>query len=189
MQVFNIHEGQSIPIMIDQIDTDQLLPKEYLKSIKKSGFEDALFYDWRYLEEGVDNPGFILNASDYKEASILITGENFGCGSSREHAVWAVRDYGFKVIIAGSYSEIFYMNALKNGILLIILDQQARTFLAGLSSNHKIVVDLPRQQVRVDGKTFFFDIAPDWKYKLLNGLDDIDLALQYENLITEYEDR
>ena len=119
MEKFTIYKGTSVPVMNDNIDTDQIIPKQFLKAIDKKGFGKNLFYEWRYLKDYDENPDFILNAPKYKKASLLISGDNFGSGSSREHAAWALSDYGFRAIIAGSYSDIFYNNALKNGLLPI----------------------------------------------------------------------
>lgn len=187
MEKFTIHTGQSVPLMNDNIDTDQLIPKTYLKRVEKSGFGEFLFDDWRYLADRSLNPDFILNHPDYQQATILVAGDNFGSGSSREHAAWALMDYGFKAVIAGSFSDIFYMNATKNGLLPIVLDQNAREKIAHLPSNHQLTIDLAAQTVSVGEDTYQFDIDETWKYKLLNGLDEIGITLQSADEITAYE--
>ena len=187
MEKFTIHTGQSVPLMNDNIDTDQLIPKTYLKRVEKSGFGEFLFDDWRYLAARSLNPDFILNHPDYQQATILVAGDNFGSGSSREHAAWALMDYGFKAVIAGSFSDIFYMNATKNGLLPIVLDQNAREKIAHLPSTHQLTIDLAAQTVSVGEDTYHFDIDETWKYKLLNGLDEIGITLQSADEITAYE--
>lgn len=187
MEKFTIHIGQSVPLMNDNIDTDQLIPKTYLKRVEKSGFGEFLFDDWRYLADRSLNPDFILNHPDYQQATILVAGDNFGSGSSREHAAWALMDYGFKAVIAGSFSDIFYMNATKNDLLPIVLDQNAREKIAHLPSNHQLTIDLAAQTVSVGEDTYHFDIDETWKYKLLNGLDEIGITLQSADEITAYE--
>ncbi|WP_440857792.1 3-isopropylmalate dehydratase small subunit [Staphylococcus shinii] len=178
------YTGKVVPLFHDNIDTDQIIPKVHLKRISKSGFGPFAFDEWRYLDDGSDNPDFNPNKPEYKDATILITGENFGCGSSREHAAWALKDYGFDIIIAGSYSDIFYMNCTKNAMLPIVLDEHVRKYLAQAG---EITVDLPNQTVSTLDKSFDFEIDETWKNKLVNGLDDIALTLQYEDAIKSYE--
>ncbi|MCE4995394.1 3-isopropylmalate dehydratase small subunit [Staphylococcus xylosus] len=178
------YTGKVVPLFHDNIDTDQIIPKVHLKRISKSGFGPFAFDEWRYLDDGSDNPDFNPNKPEYKGASILITGENFGCGSSREHAAWALKDYGFDIIIAGSYSDIFYMNCTKNAMLPIVLDENVRKHLAQAG---EITVDLPNQTVSTLDRSFDFEIDETWKNKLVNGLDDIALTLQYEDEIKDYE--
>lgn len=178
------YTGKVVPLFHDNIDTDQIIPKVHLKRISKSGFGPFAFDEWRYLDDGSDNPEFNPNKPEYKGASILITGENFGCGSSREHAAWAIKDYGFDIIIAGSYSDIFYMNCTKNAMLPIVLDENVRKHLAQAG---EITVDLPNQTVSTSDRSFDFEIDETWKNKLVNGLDDIALTLQYEDAIKDYE--
>ncbi|AID42278.1 3-isopropylmalate dehydratase small subunit [Staphylococcus xylosus] len=178
------YTGKVVPLFHDNIDTDQIIPKVHLKRISKSGFGPFAFDEWRYLDDGSDNPDFNPNKPEYKGASILITGENFGCGSSREHAAWALKDYGFDIIIAGSYSDIFYMNCTKNAMLPIVLDENVRKHLAQAG---EITVDLPNQTVSTLDRSFDFEIDETWKNKLVNGLDDIALTLQYEDAIKDYE--
>ncbi|QLK86475.1 3-isopropylmalate dehydratase small subunit [Staphylococcus sp. 17KM0847] len=176
--------GKVVSLFHDNIDTDQIIPKVHLKRISKLGFGPFLFDEWRYLEDGTDNPDFPLNHPSAQGASILVTGENFGCGSSREHAAWALKDYGFQVIIAGSFSDIFYMNCTKNALLPIQLDRKIREHLA---TQTEITIHLPEQQIQTSTHTFPFHIDETWKHKLINGLDDIALTLQYESKITAYE--
>lgn len=178
------YTGKVVTLFHNNIDTDQIIPKVHLKRISKLGFGPFLFDEWRYLEDGSDNPDFALNQPEAKGATILITGENFGCGSSREHAAWALKDYGFQVIIAGSFSDIFYMNCTKNALLPIALDQATRERLA---QETELTIDLPNQQIKTAHESFSFDIDETWKHKLVNGLDDIAITLQYESAITEYE--
>lgn len=178
------YTSKVVPLFHDNIDTDQIIPKVHLKRISKSGFGPFAFDEWRYLDDGSDNPDFNPNKPEYKDATILITGENFGCGSSREHAAWALKDYGFDIIIAGSYSDIFYMNCTKNAMLPIVLDENVRKHLAQAG---EITVDLPNQTVSTLDRSFDFEIDETWKNKLVNGLDDIALTLQYEDAIKDYE--
>ena len=182
------------------VDTDAIIPKQFLKSIKRSGFGPNLFDEWRYLdhgEPGMDNskrqinPDFVLNQPRYKGAQILLARENFGCGSSREHAPWALLDYGFRVIIAPSYADIFYNNCFKNGILPIVLDAQIVDELfraVAANEGYQLTVDLQQQQViRPDGSAISFAVDEFRKHCLLNGLDDIGLTLQHVDDIKAYE--
>ncbi len=187
MEAIKIHQGQTVPLMNDNIDTDQIIPKSFLKRIEKTGFGKHLFDEWRFLADGSDNPAFILNQADRQKATILVTGDNFGCGSSREHAAWAIMDYRFRVVIAGSYSDIFYMNAIKNGLLPIVLPAEAREKLAAIAASEDIIIDLPAQEVQASVGTYYFEIDPMWKNKLINGLDDIAVTLADEPRITAYE--
>ncbi|KSU17558.1 3-isopropylmalate dehydratase small subunit [Lactococcus lactis] len=189
MEKFTIYKGTSVPVMNDNIDTDQIIPKQFLKAIDKKGFGKNLFYEWRYLKDYDENPDFILNAPKYKKASLLISGDNFGSGSSREHAAWALSDYGFRAIIAGSYSDIFYNNALKNGLLPIKQPREVLNQLTKLSSQEEITIDLPHQLIITSLGDFHFEIDPIWKDKLINGLDDIGITLQYEEAISAYEQK
>lgn len=187
MESFKKHTGIAVPLMNDNIDTDQIIPKGYLKRIEKTGFGKYLFDDWRYLEDRTPNPDFILNDPQYQQASILISGDNFGSGSSREHAAWALLDYGFKVIIAGSFSDIFYMNAIKNGLLPIRLAESDRKELVEESNDTTITVDLVNQIVMSSNKEYPFEIDATWKHKLVNGLDDIAITLDYKEQIEAFE--
>ena len=188
MKPFTKYGGTIVPIMNNNIDTDQLIPKQYLKSIEKTGFGDYVFDEWRYNEDGTDNMDFNLNKPEYKNGTILITGENFGCGSSREHAAWALQDYGFHVIVAGGYSGIFYMNWLNNGHLPITLPESDRLELAALPGDAKVVVDLENNKLTAGGKDYHFELEEAWKQRLLKGLDSIGLTLQNEDKIREYEE-
>ncbi|HEM4882839.1 TPA: 3-isopropylmalate dehydratase small subunit [Streptococcus suis] len=188
MHQFTTWTGTTVPLMNDNIDTDQLLPKQFLKLIDKKGFGKYLLYAWRYLDDNyTDNSDFILNQPEYQGASILISGDNFGAGSSREHAAWALADYGFKVIIAGSFGDIHYNNDLNNDILPIVQPREVREKLAALASTDEVTVDLYQQKIISPVGEFDFEIDADWKHKLLNGLDDIGITLQYQDLIEEYE--
>ena len=189
MKPFTKYEGTIVPIMNDSIDTDQLIPKQYLKSIEKTGFGDYVFDEWRYNEDGTDNMEFNLNKPEYKNGTILITGDNFGCGSSREHAAWALQDYGFHVIVAGGYSGIFYMNWLNNGHLPITLPLEQRLELAALLGDEKVVVDLENSKLIANGKEYAFELEEAWRQRLLKGLDTIGLTLQHEDKIKEYEEK
>lgn len=189
MDAFTVHVGTTVPLMNDNIDTDQIIPKSFLKRIEKTGFGEFLFDEWRYLPDRSPNPEFTLNEDQYQGATVLISGDNFGSGSSREHAAWALKDYGFVAVIAGSYSDIFYMNATKNGLLPIVLPLEVRQQIAQLSAAEAITIDLPNQTVTTSFGAFPFEIDETWKNKLVNGLDDIDLTLKHEAQITAYEEK
>ena len=174
--------------MNDNIDTDQILPKQFLKWIDKKGFGKYLMYAWRYLDDKyTEDPDFVFNLPEYRKASILISGDNFGAGSSREHAAWALADYGFKVVIAGSFGDIHYNNELNNGMLPIVQPREVREKLAQLKPTDQVTVDLEQQKIISPVGEFTFEIDSEWKHKLLNGLDDIGITLQYEDLIAAYE--
>ncbi|MFZ2609389.1 MAG: 3-isopropylmalate dehydratase small subunit [Lactococcus raffinolactis] len=188
MEKFTVYKGTTVPLMNDNIDTDQIIPKQFLKATDKTGFGKNMFFEWRYLSDGeAENPDFILNHPEYRQATILISGDNFGSGSSREHAAWAIKDYGFRAVIAGSFSDIHYNNELKNGILPIVQPLETREILAALSPDETIEIDLPHQVIKTSKGDFTFEIDAEWKRKLFNGLDDIGITLQYEDLITAYE--
>ena len=188
MEKFTVYKGTTVPLMNDNIDTDQIIPKQFLKATDKTGFGKNMFFEWRYLSDGeAENPDFILNHPEYRQATILISGDNFGSGSSREHAAWAIKDYGFRAVIAGSFSDIHYNNELKNGILPIVQPLETREILAALSPDETIEIDLPHQVTKTSKGDFTFEIDAEWKRKLVNGLDDIGITLQYEDLITAYE--
>ena len=167
------------------VDTDQIIPKQFLKLVQKTGFGKFLFYNWRFDENKKPISNFILNDPKYQESKILVAGDNFGCGSSREHAVWALQDYGFSVIIAPSFADIFYSNCFKNGILPITLDEKKIEELQ--KSTSKVTVDLENQIITYDSNTIPFEIDSFKKKILLEGLDDIALTLQYEDKISEFE--
>ena len=178
---------KSIITPLDQVnvDTDQIVPKQFLKLVHKSGFGKFLFYNWRYDENEKIKPDFVLNDSKYNNSKILVTGDNFGCGSSREHAIWALLDYGFSVIIAPSFADIFFSNCFKNGFLPISLDQK---IVEKLQQELDIIeVDLETQTIKTSSEEISFKIDPYKKKILLEGLDDIAQTLQFENKISEFE--
>ncbi|MCV0411203.1 3-isopropylmalate dehydratase small subunit [Nitrosopumilus sp.] len=177
----------SIVTPLDKInvDTDQIVPKQFLKLVQKSGFGKFLFFNWRYDENGNKKSDFVLNELKYDGSKILVTGDNFGCGSSREHAVWALKDYGFSVIIAPSFADIFFSNCFKNGILPISLDEKTVDSLQ--NEKDPISVDLKNQTIKTSSQEIHFDIDSHLKKILLEGLDDIAQTFQYEDKITEFE--
>ena len=185
-QKFNVITSTCIPLPLENVDTDQIIPARFLKATDKEGFGDNLFRDWRYNKDGSLKKDFVLNDSRYSGV-ILVAGKNFGSGSSREHAAWAIKDYGFRAVIAGSFSDIHYNNELKNGILPIVQPLETREILAALSPDETIEIDLPHQVIKTSKGDFTFEIDAEWKRKLVNGLDDIGITLQYEDLITAYE--
>jgi len=191
MEPFSTHTGLVAPLDRVNVDTDQMVPKQFLKALTRDGFGRTLFYDWRYLPGEKLNPEFVLNFPRYKGASVLLTRANFGCGSSREHAPWAVKDYGFRVIIAPSYADIFYNNCFKNGILPVTLsDAQVDELFrrAEGEEGYTLTADLPNQVVTdTHGLRYSFEIVPARKEVLLKGLDDIGTSLQHEAAITAYE--
>lgn len=189
MEAFTVYQGKTVAFMMDNIDTDQIIPKTYLKRIEKTGFGEFLFDDWRYLRDRSLNPEFVLNEPQHKEATILVSGDNFGSGSSREHAAWALMDYGFKAIIAESYSDIFYMNAVKNGLLPIRLKKEEVQAVSECSAEEAIEIDLVNQAVRTEQGTYKFEIESIWKHRLVNGLDEIGETLLEEEKITAYEQK
>ena len=173
------------PLDKANVDTDQIIPKQFLKLITKSGFGKFLFYDWRFNHDGHPKDDFVLNDSKYKNSQILVTNENFGCGSSREHAVWALKDFGFSVIIAPSFADIFYSNCFKNGILPIILDIN---HVERLMQTQKIIqLDLNSQKITIGDEVINFEIDSHRKVRLLEGLDDIDLTLKENTNIENFE--
>ena len=191
MEAFTVHTGNALPFDYINVDTDQIIPKQFLKRIERSGFGEFLFFDWRYNDDESINTDFILNQECYSTASILVAGANFGCGSSREHAPWALLDYGFKVIIAPSFADIFKNNCYKNGILPVVLDVEVVEVLMReieASESYQLTVNLENQQVETpNDQTYGFDIGDFEKYCLLNGLDEIGWTLQFESLISQYE--
>ncbi len=200
MEKFTKHTGIVAPLDRPNVDTDAIIPKQYLKSIKRSGFGPNAFDDWRYLdpgEPGMDNatrrinPDFVLNQSPYDQATILLARENFGCGSSREHAVWALDDFGFRSVIAPSFADIFYNNSFKNGLLPIVLDAEIVDELfkrVNAKKGYQLSIDLEAQKVITEeGDEFAFEVDGFRKYCLLNGLDDIGLTLQHADEIRAYE--
>ena len=167
------------------VDTDQIIPKQFLKSITKSGFGRFLFYDWRFDHDGKPKDDFVLNNSRYENSQILVTNENFGCGSSREHAVWALKDFGFNVIISPSFADIFYSNCFKNGVLPIILDIEKIHKL--LQFEDKVELDLDSQKITLLDESINFEIDSHRKIRLLKGLDEIDLTLKEDEKIEKFE--
>jgi len=174
------------------VDTDQIIPKQFLKRIERTGYGQFLFYDWRLNEDGSPKPDFELNAPQFKGASILLTRDNFGCGSSREHAPWALLDYGFRSILAPSFADIFYNNCFKNGMLPVRLPQDQISELfewVGANSGAQLTVDLESQTLSGDSMEYPFEVDPFRRNCLLKGLNDIDLTLKYEEQIQEYESK
>ena len=202
MEKFTVHKGLVIPLDRSNVDTDAIIPKQYLKSISKTGFGPTLFDDWRYVkagEPGMDHSkreikeDFVLNQARYQGGSILLARENFGCGSSREHAVWALADYGIRAVIAPSYADIFFNNSFKNGLLpLVLSEDDVDSLFKAVEANegYELTVDLEKQQVVTpDGQSFDFGVDEFRKYCLLNGLDDIALTLQHADDIRAYEEK
>ena len=193
MLAFTQHTGIVVPMDRSDVDTDQLVPKQFLKRVERTGFGKYLFFDWRYQEDGSDQPDFELNKPEYKKASILLARRNFGCGSSREHAPWAIADYGFRVVIASSFADIFYNNSLKNGILLVkFSEEQIDKLFQAEKANRpmQLAVDLATCTVSgPGGLSLKFEIDPFRRECLLKGLDDIALTLRHEKEIAAYESR
>ncbi len=193
MQKFTKHTGKPVPMLQSNIDTDQILPKQFLTRIDKSDYGDCLFYDWRFDADSKPNHEFVLNKPAYKDASILIAGKNFGGGSSREHAPWALQDYGFRVLLAASFADIFYNNCFKIGLLPIVLDEKIIARLAERAEtfdDYLITADLQNLEI-YDNRDFktIFQIDEFRRELLLEGLDEIGLTLRYESEIGEYEKR
>jgi 3-isopropylmalate/(R)-2-methylmalate dehydratase small subunit len=191
MNPFTQHAGLVVPMDRSDVDTDQIIPKQFLKRIERTGFGQFLFFDWRFLDDGSEDPEFELNRPDYRGATVLLARRNFGCGSSREHAPWALEDYGFRVLIAPSFADIFYNNCFKNGILPIKLDEAAVEDLfqrAEQRPGYQLSVDLESQSITdAYGLSLGFDVDPFRRHCLLNGLDDIALTLEHKDKITAYE--
>ncbi len=190
MQPFTKHTGLVAAMDRPNVDTDQIIPKQFLKRIERTGFGQFLFFDWRFNEDGSDKPGFELNQPEVRGASILLARVNFGCGSSREHAPWALDDFGFRVLIAPSFADIFYNNCFKNGILPIRLDESTvdDLFRRAATPGYKMTVDLETCTIADDqGLGLTFEVDPFRKHCLMNALDDIGLTLEHEDKIAEYE--
>ncbi|EMT46380.1 MULTISPECIES: 3-isopropylmalate dehydratase small subunit [Anoxybacillus] len=190
MEPFVVHKGKVAGLDRANVDTDQIIPKQFLKRIERTGFGKFLFYDWRYLPDGTPNPQFELNRPENEGATILVANENFGCGSSREHAPWALADYGFRAVIAPSFADIFYNNCLKNSLLPIKLSKEDVAYLLKQAqrSDYELTISLEQQVVFDDeGFTSAFDIDPYRKQLLLKGWDEIDLTFVYEPHIVAYE--
>jgi len=193
MEPFRVHTGIVVPLDRVDVDTDQIIPKQFLKRIERTGFGQFLFYDWRFYPDGSLNTEFVLNEPRYKGASVLVAGRNFGCGSSREHAPWALGQYGFRAVIATSFADIFFNNCAQNGILLVRLPEERISELlrrAQQNSGYRLTVDLEKCEVR-DEQGFLekFSVDPFRRRCLLEGLDDIGLTLQHEAKIAAFEKR
>ena len=191
MQKFETLTGVAAPLNIVNIDTDMIIPKQFLKTIKRTGLGKSLFFEMRYTQDGQEIPDFVLNQPAYRKAEIIVAGDNFGCGSSREHAPWALLDFGIRCVISTSFADIFFNNCFKNGILPIVLPQEQVDILmadAKKGANARVTVDLPSQTVTTsDGQTFSFEVDPHRKHCLLNGLDDIGLTLEKAAAIDSFE--
>jgi len=197
MEPFTTHTGIAVPLDRPNVDTDQIIPKQFLKRIERTGFGEFLFYDWRFLQpttnhqQLITNSDFELNQPRYADASVLLAGRNFGCGSSREHAVWALHDYGIRAIIAPSFADIFHNNALGNGLLPVTLPEEKVEEIVRRTrqrEGYRVTVDLEQCEVRDDsGFRVSFSLDPFHRYRLLHGLDDIGLTLQHEDAIERYE--
>ena len=188
MQPFTKHTGLVAPLDRANVDTDQIIPKQFLKRIERTGFGEFLFYDWRYLADGSLNPSFVLNEPRYRGASILVADKNFGCGSSREHAPWALGEFGFRVIVAPSFADIFANNCFKNGLLPIAVPVDEMMRRAREVEGYELTVDLERQMITDEnGLAVGFEVGSFQRYCLLEGLDDIGLTLRHESAISAYE--
>jgi len=191
MEAFKEHKGIAAPLNRSNVDTDQIIPKQFLKRIERTGFGEFLFFHWRFDDDGNLRDDFVLNQPKYENATVLLAGDNFGCGSSREHAPWALEDYGFKVIIAPDFADIFYNNSLKNGILVIKMnEEQVQQWMKKAEDGLTLDVDLENQKITdADGTVVSFDIPAYHKEKLLNGWDDIALTLLEEDAIQAFEEK
>ena len=189
MDSFKEIKSKLIPLDMINVDTDQIIPKQFLKLIQKTGYGDFLFYDWRFDHSGNPNKQFVLNDPKYKERQVLLTRDNFGCGSSREHAVWALFDYGIRVIIASSFADIFYNNCFKKGLLAIFLSKNEIEYLFNLvdEKDATVEVSLQNQTVSLSGKTINFDLDSTRKKMLLEGMDEIGFTLRFKDRILNYE--
>ena len=192
MQPFTRLDAKIAPLPLANIDTDQIIPKQFLKSIARTGFDQGLFYDWRISADGTPNEDFVLNQPAYKGAGVLVAGDNFGCGSSREHAPWALMDFGIRAVVSTSFADIFYNNCFQNGLLPVVLkpDEVRQLMEEAKGGNHLVTVDLESQTVvSPSGRTFSFEIDPQRKAKMLQGLDPIGETLQAAGAIDIYEMR
>jgi 3-isopropylmalate/(R)-2-methylmalate dehydratase small subunit len=191
MEKFTVLEGVAAPLKVVNVDTDKIIPKQYLKTIKRTGLGKGLFAELRYKDDGSENPDFVLNQPAYRKTKILVAGDNFGCGSSREHAPWALLDFGIRCVISTSFADIFYNNCFKNGILPITVSPEDLAKLfddADRGANATLTIDLAKQEIRgPDGGTIKFDIDPFRKHCLLNGLDDIGLTMEKKSKIESFE--
>jgi 3-isopropylmalate/(R)-2-methylmalate dehydratase small subunit len=193
MEKFTVLEGVAAPLRVINVDTDAIIPKQYLKTIKRTGLGVGLFSEKRYLDDGSENPDFVLNKPAYRSAKILVAGDNFGCGSSREHAPWALQDFGITCVISTSFGDIFYNNCFKNGVMPIKVNPDDLEKLfddAERGANARISIDLESQEIRgPDGGVIKFDVDPHRKHCLLNGLDDIGMTLVKKDMIAGFEDK
>lgn len=193
MEPFRRFKSKAVPLDLVNIDTDQIIPKQFLKLVHKAGYGKYLFYDWRFDSEGKPREDFVLNNAIFNNRQILLTRDNFGSGSSREHAVWAIRDYGFKAIIAPSFADIFFNNCFKNGILPIRLSQQEVEYLFQIIDNAELDINLPSQEIIVTGpgnsRVLKFEVEESKKMLLIEGLDEIGITLHCDSYISEYEER
>ena len=187
MEPFKYLKSKPVPFDIVNVDTDQIIPKQFLKLLGKTGYGKYLFYNWRYDENGNVDSKFVINLPEFAGREILLTREYFGIGSSREHAVWALKDFGFKVIIGVSFADIFYNNCFKNGVLAIMLDKGKIDDIFSSKTNRDIEVDLPNQTVKIDSDIHKFEIDSTLKHYLLEGIDEISTTLKFENYIRNYE--
>ena len=193
MEPYKYHQSVAALLNRNNIDTDLIVPKQFLKKVERTGFGAHLFHDWRFNADGSDNPAFELNNPVFKGAKILVTGDNFGCGSSREHAPWAIADYGFNTIISTSFADIFYSNCFKNSILPLVVDSaKLAALMKEVTANEgvKFTVDLENQKVTTPaGNDFDFEVESFRKHNMLSGLDDIGLSLKHEDKITAFEEK
>ena len=189
MEPFKNLTSKVVPLDIANIDTDQIIPKQFLKLLGKTGYGEYLFFNWRYDKQGIPLKDFVLNSPLFSGRQILLTRENFGIGSSREHAVWALKDYGFKVILGVSFADIFYNNCSKNGVLVIKMDKNTIEDFFSSKINENFEIDLIQQQIKINSEVFNFDIDPTLKNYLVNGLDEISKTLELGNYIKKYEDK
>ena len=187
LEPFKIILSKAVPLDMANVDTDQIIPKQFLKSVQRTGYGKYLFYNWRFDFDGKPRSDFVLNDPRFQRREILLARSNFGSGSSREHAVWAILDYGFKVIIASSFADIFYDNCFKNGILAISLSESEVDYLFTVACDREFEINLALQTVTVTGRPLSFVLDPARKRKLLEGLDDIGITLKFESQISDYE--
>jgi len=191
MEKFDVLKGTAAPMPLKNIDTDMIIPAQFLKTIKRTGLGKVVFFRMRFDDKGAEKPDFILNQEPFRDAKIIVAGDNFGCGSSREHAPWALADFGIRCVISTSFADIFFNNSAKNGILLIVVSESDRdTLMKDAQQGATLAIDLAKQIIRrADGSEVKFDVEPNRKHNLLNGLDDIGLTLNHETDITDYEER
>ncbi len=191
MEKFDVLKGTAAPMPLKNIDTDMIIPAQFLKTIKRTGLGKVVFFRMRFDDKGAEKPDFILNQEPFRDAKIIVAGDNFGCGSSREHAPWALADFGIRCVISTSFADIFFNNSAKNGILLIVVSASDRdTLMKDAQQGATLAIDLATQIIRrADGSEVTFDVEPNRKHNLLNGLDDIGLTLKHETDITDFEER